>query len=121
MDAVRCHDRALTAYALDRLLELPEVTCLGPNNADLRGGNVSFTVAGVHPHDVATFLDFQGIAVRAGHHCAQPLMRCLDVVGTARASFSVYNTEEEVDRLVSALRDVSEYFAAPAARAGSAS
>jgi len=121
MDDVRCRDRALTTYALERLGTLPDVTCLGSSNPDLRGGNVSFTVADVHPHDVATYLDFQGIAVRAGHHCAQPLMRHLDIVGTARASFSVYNTEEEVDRLVSALREMSQFFSAPAARAVSAS
>jgi len=120
MEAVRSHDRVLTAYALDRLRTLPDAMCLGSSNVELRGGNVSFTVVDVHPHDVATYLDFQGIAVRAGHHCAQPLMHQLEVVGTTRASFSVYNTEDEVDRLVSALRDMSRFFAAPAAHAVSA-
>jgi cysteine desulfurase/selenocysteine lyase len=110
MNAVRAHDRELTDYALQALSDLPGVHLLGPRDAAVRGGNISFTIDDVHPHDVGTFLDYQGIAVRAGHHCAQPLMRCLDVVATVRASFAPYTTEQEIDRLVDGLRACQRYF-----------
>ena len=97
LEAIERHERELIAYALDRLAELPYVTVLGPP-ADRRGGLVSFLVDDVHPHDVAQILDFDGIAVRAGHHCTQPVMTCFGVQATTRASFYLYSLREEVDR-----------------------
>jgi len=102
MDRVAEHERELTRRTLAELTAVPGVRVCGPP-ADERGAVVAFTVEGLHPHDVAAFLDAEGIAVRAGHHCAQPLMRCLGVVGTARASFSVFNSAEDVTRLARAL------------------
>ena len=110
MDAVCAHDRELTSYALERLTAIPGVHCFGSMDTSQRGGNISVAVEQIHPHDLSTFLDQQGIAIRAGHHCAQPLMRMLDVVATARASFSVYTTTHEVDHLVAALREAQSYF-----------
>jgi len=101
MDRVRAHTQRLAREAAEALAALPGVTVYGPREG--RGALVSFAVAGVHPHDVAAFLDQEGIAVRAGHHCAQPLMRRLGVVGTTRASFSVFNSSDEVARLVAAV------------------
>ena len=92
MDNVRAHEKALTAYALERLSALPGVTIYGPTNAEERVGVVTFNYGDVHPHDLSQVLDQYGIAIRAGHHCAQPLMRRLDCVATARASFYLYNT-----------------------------
>jgi len=109
MDAVREHERELTAYALEALSEVSGLTLYGPP-ADQRGGVVSFNLAGIHPHDVASILDREGIAVRAGHHCAQPLMDRLGVHATTRASFYVYNTREDVDRLVEALHISKQVF-----------
>ncbi len=103
MARVNEHERMLTQLALDRLAPLPGVTLYGPRAAADRGAVVSFSVEGLHPHDVAALLDAEGIAVRAGHHCAQPLMRHLGVVGTSRASFSVYNAPDEVERLARAV------------------
>jgi cysteine desulfurase/selenocysteine lyase len=102
MERVAEHERELTRRALTELAAVPGVRVCGPP-AEERGAVVAFTVEGLHPHDVAAFLDAEGIAVRAGHHCAQPLMRCLGVVGTARASFSVFNSAEDVTRLARAL------------------
>lgn len=109
MDAVRAHERELVGYALERLRRVPELTLYGPEGED-RAGVVSFNLADVHPHDVATILDGEGIAVRAGHHCAQPLMTRLDVPATTRASFYVYNDEDDVDRLVDGLATVRRIF-----------
>ncbi|MBF6593404.1 MAG: SufS family cysteine desulfurase [Thermaceae bacterium] len=104
------HDRELVQYALTRLdQELPEVCTYGPRTAD-RGGVIAFTVGGLHAHDVATALEQYGIAVRAGHHCAQPLHRKLGVAATVRASFYLYTTHEEVDRWVEALKKVRDFF-----------
>jgi cysteine desulfurase/selenocysteine lyase len=103
MERVVEHERALTRQALTALSAIEGVRVFGPGVAEHRGAVVAFSVEGLHPHDVAALLDAEGIAVRAGHHCAQPLMRALGVVGTARASFSVYNSSEEVDALVSAV------------------
>ena len=115
MDAVRAHEQELTAYALKRLGELDGITLYGPRaEAADRGGVVSFNLEGLHPHDVGTVLDAEGVAIRAGHHCAKPLMRRLGVVATARASFSLYNTREEVDRLVDAIRTTQAFFNKPA-------
>jgi cysteine desulfurase/selenocysteine lyase len=102
LEAIERHEHDLAAYALERLAELPWVRTYGPP-ADCRAGIVSFNVDGVHPHDVAQVLDFEGIAIRAGHHCAQPLMKHLGVPATNRASFYLYSTMGEVDRLVDGL------------------
>lgn len=110
MENVRAHERDLTAYALARLPEVPGVHVPGPADPDARGGVVSFAIDGVHPHDIAEICDRFGVAVRAGHHCAQPLMRRIGVPATARASFHVYNTREEVDRLVEALHEARRVF-----------
>jgi len=109
MRAVREHEKALTALATERLLEIPDVRVYGPPPAD-RSGVVSFTVGEIHPHDLATILDEVGVCVRAGHHCAQPLMRRLEVPATARASFYVYNTEADVDALVAGIERAREVF-----------
>jgi cysteine desulfurase / selenocysteine lyase len=108
MDAIEQHESQLAAYAMNRLSEIEGISIYGPR--ERRVGLVTFNLGDVHPHDVATVLDAQGIAIRAGHHCCQPLMRWLKVSSTARASFYLYNTEEDVDRLVSALIQTKEYF-----------
>lgn len=108
MDVVEAYDRDLTRYALERLSTLEGVEIYGPTQN--RVGPVLFNVEGVHPHDVATVLDAEGIAVRAGHHCCQPLMRWLNVTATARASFYLYNDEADIDRLVAGLQKTKEYF-----------
>lgn len=110
LDWVREHERALTAYGLRRLREVPGLTLFGPPVAEDRGGVLSFLLEGVHAHDIASILDAEGIAIRAGHHCAQPLMERLEVPATTRASFYVYNLPEEVDRLVEGLEKVREVF-----------
>jgi cysteine desulfurase/selenocysteine lyase len=110
MDQVRAHERQITTYALERLPEVPGLTIFGPTDPDQRGGVISFTLGDIHPHDVAAILDGENVAVRAGHHCCQPLMRELGVVATTRASFYVYNTEQDVDRLVAALHKVNAIF-----------
>jgi cysteine desulfurase/selenocysteine lyase len=109
-DAIEQHEHELAEYALGRLSELPWVVTYGPP-ADRRAGIVSFNVEGVHPHDVAQVLDFEGVAIRAGHHCCQPLMRKLGVAATNRASFYVYTIPEEIDRLVDGLHKVRKAFA----------
>ncbi|MBP1175468.1 MULTISPECIES: cysteine desulfurase [unclassified Paenibacillus] len=108
LDAIAQHESRLVDYALKRLREVEGLTIYGP--ADRHVGLVTFNLDDVHPHDVATVLDSKGVAVRAGHHCCQPLMRWLKASATARASFYLYNTEEEVDALVSALIQTKEYF-----------
>jgi cysteine desulfurase/selenocysteine lyase len=110
MDVVAEHGRDLTRYALDRLAEVPDLKVYGPDDVLLRGGAVSFELADIHPHDIATILDQEGIAIRAGHHCARPLMQYLDVPATARASFYLYNIPEEVDKLVVALMNARRIF-----------
>ena len=110
MDAVAAHEHELLDYALAQLGELPELTVYGPRALEERSGVISFTLADIHPHDLATILDTQGVAIRAGHHCAQPLMRRLGVGATARASFYVYNTHTDVDRLVEALHHARRVF-----------
>lgn len=109
MEKVWQHDRSLVEYALERLSEIPEIRTFGPRGPD-RGGVIAFTLGRLHAHDLATALDQEGVAVRAGHHCAQPLHRRLGVAATARASFYLYNTHEEVDRFVEALKKVRDYF-----------
>jgi cysteine desulfurase/selenocysteine lyase len=113
MENVREHEIEITTYALDRLRQLNDITLYGPPDPSERGGVVSFNLGEVHPHDVGQVLDSYGVAVRAGHHCTQPLMRSLGVAGTARASFYVYNTLEEVDVMVEALKATRELFKNP--------
>jgi cysteine desulfurase / selenocysteine lyase len=110
MTSVAAHDRDLTDYALALLAEIPEATVYGPPAGDDRGGVISFTLGDAHPHDMATILDQQGVSVRAGHHCAKPLMKELNVPATARASFYVYNTRDDVDALVTGLGTASKLF-----------
>jgi cysteine desulfurase/selenocysteine lyase len=110
MDSVRAHERALTGYALERLRAIEGVTVFGPLRADDRGGVVSFAVEGIHPHDVGELLGRRGVCVRASHHCAQPLMRRLGVVATARASFAPYNVRGDVDALIDAIGEAQEIF-----------
>jgi cysteine desulfurase/selenocysteine lyase len=103
MDRVRAHERALTGYLLERLREVPGLRFVGPPEAESRGGLVSFTIEGMHAHDIAELASRGGVCIRAGHHCAQPLMRCLGVSATARASMGVYNEPGDVDALIDAL------------------
>ncbi|MBL4954874.1 cysteine desulfurase [Neobacillus sp. YIM B02564] len=110
LEQIAEHDHKLAAYAMDKLSSVEGITIYGPHDAAKRGGLVTFNLTDVHPHDVATVLDAEGIAVRAGHHCAQPLMRWLNVTATARASFYLYNTEEDIDRLSEGLVKAKEYF-----------
>jgi cysteine desulfurase/selenocysteine lyase len=109
MDAVAAHEHEVIEYVLERLEEIPGVRVLGPS-AKYKGGVASFVLNGVHPHDVAQILDHEGVAVRAGHHCAQPLHEKCGLSATTRASFYLYNTFEEVDRLVNAIYKVKDIF-----------
>jgi cysteine desulfurase / selenocysteine lyase len=110
LDAIAAHEHELAVYALGRLAEIDGLTLYGPP-ADRRAGIVSFNVEGIHPHDVAQILDMQGVAIRAGHHCCQPLMHKLGVAATNRASFYLYTVQEEVDQLVDGLHTVKKVFA----------
>jgi cysteine desulfurase/selenocysteine lyase len=110
MTEVRRHEIDITQYALDRLAEVPDITIVGPRDVAVRGGTVSFELGDVHPHDVATILDQEGVAIRAGHHCAKPLMRYLDVPATARASFYVYTTRKDIDQLIVGLHLARKLF-----------
>lgn len=109
MDNIAAHEHKITQYAYEKMSAIPGLTIYGPS-PDERAGVITFNLDGVHPHDLATALDSFGVAVRAGHHCAQPLMKWLDVSATARASFYLYNTEEDVDALCDALVKTKEYF-----------
>jgi cysteine desulfurase/selenocysteine lyase len=114
MENVQAHEQAMAAYALERLAVVPNLSVYGPP-ADERGGVITFNLIRdgellIHPHDLASILDREGIAIRAGHHCAQPLMEHYGVPATARASFYVYNTEEEIDKLVEALHKAQSIF-----------
>lgn len=110
MDRVFAHDQELTGIALERLSDVPGVRIHGPKDLEARGGVISITMDGAHPHDLATILDEEGVAVRAGHHCAKPLMRELGVAATARISFYVYNTVDDIDAAVRGLRRAGELF-----------
>jgi cysteine desulfurase/selenocysteine lyase len=110
MPAVRQHEMEMTAYALGKLAKVPGLRVYGPRDVKERGGVVSFTMDKAHPHDIASILDVEGVCIRSGHHCAQPLMDRYDLAATARASFYVYNDVEDVDRLVTALDKVNEVF-----------
>ena len=110
MDRVHAHELELTSHLLSLLEEMDGVDVYGPRGVNARGGAVSFNVTGVHAHDVGTILDREGVAVRAGHHCCQPLMKRLGVAATARASVYLYNTHEEIDALGAALGEVRRIF-----------
>ncbi|HEY4721660.1 MAG TPA: aminotransferase class V-fold PLP-dependent enzyme, partial [Anaerolineae bacterium] len=110
MPAVRAHEREIIAYALDRLAEVPGLTLNGPDDPDRRGGVATFTLDDIHPHDLAAILDGEGIAIRAGHHCAMPLHRKLGLMASSRASFYIYTLPEEVDRLVDGLYKAKSIF-----------
>lgn len=110
LDKIEQHEHELVAYAMEQMKAVEGLEIYGPRDSSKRAGIVTFNLDGVHPHDLATVLDMNGIAVRAGHHCCQPLMKWLDVSATARASFYLYNTKEDVDRLVEGLRMAKEYF-----------
>ena len=117
MEAVRAHERELVAYALESLSTIPGLVVYGPRDADSRGGVVAFNCGDIHPHDLGTALDYQhSVAIRAGHHCAQPLMKRLGCVATARASFYVYNKREEIDILVEGVREAVRFFSGVSAR-----
>ena len=110
LDEIRTHEKALTQHALVALQELEGITIFGPKDVEVKGGVISFSLADIHPHDVGQLLDQEGIAIRAGHHCAQLLMRALHVPATVRASFYLYTTTEEVDFLVETLKKARRYF-----------
>jgi len=111
MDAVRAHERTLVDYAMEKLQDVPGITVYGPRDPEVHGGAISFTLPNIHPHDLATLVDRDGIAVRAGHHCTQPLMDRLGVAATTRASFYVYNRADEVDQLVDGIQKAQKVFA----------
>ena len=110
MDAIAQHERSLTGYALDKLLQIPGLRIVGPQDNVDRGAALSFTIRDIHPHDVGQYVDSQGIAVRTGHHCAWPLTKIMNVPATTRASFYLYNDEQDVDALVEALLGAQKYF-----------
>ena len=110
MDNVAKHEQDLTAYALKKFLQLDKVEVIGPKNNIDRGSVISFTIEGIHPHDVGQVLDQYGVAVRTGNHCAWPLMRKLGLIGTTRASFYVYNDEADVDALIDSILEAQKYF-----------
>jgi cysteine desulfurase/selenocysteine lyase len=115
IDKIRKHEQYLTSYATEQLSQIPEIKIFGPGKNNLRSGVVSFNLStekgqAIHAHDVASILDSEGIAVRSGHHCAQPLMQVLGIPAAARASFYLYNTKEEVDKLIVSLNKVLNIF-----------
>ena len=106
IDAIRAHEQTLTVELLERLAEIPGLTLHGPQDAADRGALVSFALEGAHPHDIGEILGREGVCVRTGHHCAQPLMRCLKVGATTRASLGVHNSSSDIDRLIAGLETV---------------
>lgn len=110
MENIRRHEITLTEYALESILSLKYVTVYGPRDTKYRGGVISFNIADIHPHDLATIMNNHGIAIRSGHHCAQVLMQRLDVPATSRASFYIYNTKEEIDKFVNAIKEAGRIF-----------
>ncbi|OLC35061.1 MAG: cysteine desulfurase [Thaumarchaeota archaeon 13_1_40CM_4_38_7] len=110
MDKVREHEIELTKYALDKLSQIKKIKLYGPNEMAKRGGVISFNLGDIHPHDLATIVDEDGVAIRSGHHCAQVLMERLDVAATSRASFYIYNTKEEIDVFIKSLNRAKELF-----------
>lgn len=112
MDKIAAHEHKLTAYALERMQEIDGLRIIGPETAQSRGGAISFVVDGIHPHDLGQVLDSKGVCIRVGHHCAWPAHRGLDAQSTARASFYLYNTTEEIDALIDGIRAAQEFFGA---------
>lgn len=110
MENIRKHEIDLTEYALESILSLNHLTVYGPRDPNYRGGVISFNIADIHPHDLATIMNDHGIAIRSGHHCAQVLMQRLDVPATSRASFYIYNTKEEIDKFVNAIKEAGRIF-----------
>ena len=109
-ETIRAHERSLLEYALAGLSAIPQMEIFGPKKLDLRSGVISFALGDAHPHDIATILDTEGVAIRAGHHCAQLVMKHFNVTATTRASFSMYNTTDDVDRLIAGLGVVRNIF-----------
>lgn len=116
MANVRAHEIELSSYAMKKFSEIPGVSLYGPREPELKGGVVSFNMDGIHPHDLGQIVNEEAVAIRVGHHCCQPLMRQMDVMGTARASFYVYTTTEEIDLLVDALQKAQKVFGHVAVR-----
>ena len=110
LEKVHEHEKALTGYLLNELNQIPGIAVVGPTDISLRGGTVSFTLDGIHPHDLGQYLDSAGIAVRTGHHCAWPLTRALGVPATTRASLYLYNDNSDIDALIVAIKDAKKYF-----------
>ena len=110
MENIRNHEVELTKYALEKMTKIKGITLYGTKDMERRGCVISFNFNDVHPHDVATIIDKEGVAIRSGHHCAQVLMEKLNVAATNRASFYIYNTKEEVDKLISSLEKVAKVF-----------
>ena len=110
MDNVRKHEIDITTYALEKIKEVEDLTVLGPEEAQNRGGLISFTLGNIHPHDIGTLLDSEGVAIRTGHHCVMPMHRKLNLPASARASFYVYNTHQDIDIFVLGLKKVVDYF-----------
>ena len=109
-ETIQAHERSLLEHAIGHLSAIPELEIFGPRNPDLRSGVISFALGDAHPHDIATILDSEGVAIRAGHHCAQLVMKHFNVAATTRASFSMYNTTDDVDRLIAGLVVVRNIF-----------
>jgi len=110
MENIRKHEISLTEYALESMQSLKYITIYGPRDSNFRGGVISFNIADIHPHDLATIMNDHGIAIRSGHHCAQVLMQRLNVPATSRASFYIYNTKEEIDKFVNAIKEAGRIF-----------
>ena len=110
MDAIETHEQELIAYVFPKLQAIEGLTIYGSQDLAQRSGVIAFNLGDLHPHDLATALDYEGVAVRAGHHCAQPLLQFLEVPATARASFYIYNTKADCDKLVDALLKTKEFF-----------
>ena len=107
-EKIMAHEQSLLRYAVEQLQSIPNVNIIG--NAQEKVGVISFTMKGVHPHDIGSIVDQYGVAIRAGHHCAMPVMTFFEIAATARASFGIYNTTDDVDRLTNALREVNKLF-----------
>ena len=110
MDKIHQHEMELTAYALERMQRIPYLILYGPSDLEGRGGIISFNVEGIHPHDLASIVDLDGIALRTGHHCAQPLMKYLKLDASCRVSFYLYNTKEDIDQLLDSLEKARRWF-----------
>jgi len=110
LDNIQNHERLLTKYALERIEDLSYMTIQGPKDLNKKGGIISFTIDDIHPHDIASILDSYGIAIRSGHHCAQPLMQYLNIPATSRLSFYLYNTKDDIDKFIEGIKNVRKWF-----------